>query len=176
MLSMSVVPHHHHGLAACVGSHLGVDFGHGCVGDFDHRYVHDCGDFDRWGDCDSHRGRDFDHEHGRDCGGHFDHDRHDHDCDHRHPAGHDRDGEAEHSGGCVVDTPVIDRLDRGDKNSECGCGGCERDGIVVALFYFDFSSGESAIETIDYGEPKNLYVSIDARAGGGLRAPPVILC
>ncbi len=129
MLSMAVVPHHHHGVAACLTTHACEGEGGGGCGDDDD-----------------------------------------------HP--HESEG-TDHPGGCVVQTPFVEPSERNDKTTCCSSPDCHHDGhahfFVLANLRVASFPDEPPLAT-DYGEPIIRYKSIDARTGGGLRAPPAILC
>ncbi len=96
--------------------------------------------------------------------------------DDHHP--HESEG-TDHPGGCVVETPFVEPSERNDKTTCCGSPDCDHDGhahfFALAQLYFDLFPDEPIVNT-DYGEPIIRYKSIDACTGGGLRAPPAILC
>jgi hypothetical protein len=98
-------------------------------------------------------------------------------CDDNHHS-HESD-DAEHSGGCVAETPFVDRVEREDKGFDCDSSDCGRDGhnhiFAIATLYFELSLDEPAVP-IDYGDYIIPDYSVDARTGGGLRAPPASFC
>ncbi len=98
-------------------------------------------------------------------------------CDDDHHPHESED--TDHHGGCIVETPFVEPSERNDKTTCCGAPDCGDDGhthiyILASLCVALFPDGPTV--EIDYGEPIILYRSIDTRTGGGLRAPPAILC
>jgi hypothetical protein len=93
------------------------------------------------------------------------------DDEHRH--------DAEDSGNCVAEIPYIDRAEREDKGVDCDSVSCGHDGhfhlFATALLYSDLLAIQFSVET-DYGEYILPNYTVDARTGGGLRAPPAISC
>ncbi len=85
---------------------------------------------------------------------------------------------AEH-GYCVAESEFTEPSGR-EKICDCDPGTRDHEGHVhlfplLCLFFTDIFSDPPAVTT-EYGEFIILYRSVDAQSGGGLRAPPAILC
>lgn len=94
-----------------------------------------------------------------------------------HTGDEDSHGSGSH-GYCVAESEYTDRIERDDKG-DCSSAACGHEGhahLFAAVYLYTYTfPDDTAIET-DYGEYIVHYHSLDARTGGGLRAPPSILC
>ncbi len=84
----------------------------------------------------------------------------------------------EHESGCVADAEYTDKLER-DDDCNCDYADCRHGwhlSFFTAIDLFAVIAPDPPEIKVALGEPIILYHSIDARTGGGLRAPPAYLC